>query len=217
MIGSGRLIDITLPFSERLPAWPGDVPVQIRQERGNSMVSELRLSSHAGTHLDAPLHFVEGGAAVDGLALDVLIGPAWLADLGNTPIITGEQLERSGIPAGVERLLLKTQNSARMSRRLASRPAPIPFDEAFVALDKTAGQWLLDRRIRLVGLDGPSIDEYATPDYPVHRLVLPAGVVVVENLILQDVEPGAYRLICLPLYVEGGDGAPVRAVLETKS
>lgn len=211
---STRLIDITLPFSERLSIWPGDVPVQIRQTRDVSMVSELRFSSHVGTHLDAPLHFVPGGATVDQLALDVLIGPAWVADMGHAPILTGELLERARIPEHVERLLLKTENSPRVSARMATGEGRVPFDEAFVALDRSAGKWLLDRHIRLVGLDGPSIDAFNSTGFPVHHLVLPAGMVIVENLRLQDVDLGPYRLICLPLHYLGGDGAPVRAVLE---
>lgn len=210
-----HLIDITLPFSERLSIWPGDVPVQIRQVRDVSMVSELRFSSHVGTHLDAPLHFVPDGATVDQLSLEMLIGPAWVADMGDAPILTAESLEQAGIPQDVERLLLKTQNSPRVSARMATGQGRVPFDEAFIALDRSAGQWLLDRRIRLVGLDGPSIDAYNSTGFPVHHLVLPAGVIIVENLRLQGVEPGPYRLICLPLHYLGGDGAPVRAVLET--
>jgi arylformamidase len=210
-----HLIDITLPFSERLSVWPGDVPVRIRQERTVSMVSELTFSSHVGTHLDAPLHFVENGATVDQLRLDVLIGPAWLADMGDCSLITAELLELARIPQGVERLLLKTQNSARVAHLMATVQGQVPFDETFISLDRGAGQWLVDRGIRLVGIDGPSVDPYGTPDFPVHHLVLPAGIVIVENLRLQDVEPGAYRLICLPMYYLGGDGAPVRAVLET--
>jgi arylformamidase len=102
-----------------------------------------------------------------------------------------------------------------VSRHLADRPDGLPFDESFSALDRSAGEWLLAHHIRLVGLDGPSIDRYGTAGFPVHQLALTAGIIIVENLILQDVEPGPYRLICLPLHYEGGDGAPARAVLES--
>ena len=169
---SSYLIDITLPFSERLPVWPGDVPVQIRRTTDVSTVSELRMSSHVGTHLDAPAHFLPQGRTVEQLPLETLIGPAWLADVGDAGLSPRKTLDRAGIPAGVERLLLKTMNSA-------SRPQPQPicrcyrrcraddpFDTDFVAIDQSAARWLLDRHIPLVGIDGPSIELYRNIGFP---------------------------------------------------
>ena len=215
MFDSSCLIDITLPFSERLPVWPGDAPVQIHRTTDVATVSELRLSSHVGTHLDAPAHFLPQGRTVEQLRLETLIGPAWLADVGDASPVTAQVLDQAGIPAGVERLLLKTMNSTA-DRALREDDADrMPFDTGFVAIDQGAARWLLDRRFQLIGIDAPSIEPYGTSDFPVHRLLLGADVIIVENLRLQDVPTGSYRLICLPLPYEGGDGAPVRAVLET--
>jgi arylformamidase len=166
------------------------------------------MSSHVGTHVDAPAHFFPQGQTVDQLPLEALIGPAWVATVDQAEIIAADELDRAGIPAGVERLLLRTRNSAGAFPSTA-------FDEDFVGLDSTAGEWLLGRHIQLIGIDGPSVDPFASGEFAVHRLLLAHQVIIVENLRLHDVGPGRYRLMCLPLAYEGGDGAPVRAVLET--
>jgi arylformamidase len=202
-----HLIDITLPFTERLPVWPGDARVQIERTTDVATVSELRMSSHVGTHLDAPAHFFPQGRTVEQIPLETLIGPCWVADVSRAKVIASETLEQARIPAGVERLLLRTGNSGHA---LSSA-----FDKYYVALDASAGGWLLSRHIQLLGVDGPSADLFTAHDYPVHRLLLANKVVIVEYLNLRDVKPGRYRLICLPLRYEGGDGAPARAVLET--
>lgn len=217
MAEPARLSDITLPFSERLPVWPGDAPVRIARTTAFVTISELSMSSHAGSHLDAPAHFIPQGRTVDQLDLATLIGPAWVCDCTGVSVITAEALDRSRIPEGVQRLLFRTINSERPWLDSDEEPAgggQIPFNTGFVALDESAARWLLTRDIKLVGVDGPSVDLYES-DFAVHRLLLGHDVIVVENLHLHGVRPGAYRLICLPLPYEGGDGAPVRAVLET--
>ena len=208
-----RFIDITLPFSDRLAVWPGDPPISIARHPGIPAVSQLSFGSHAGTHLDAPAHFLPGGLTVEHLPLDVLIGPVWVTEIRHAAVITADLLGRADIPAGVERLLLRTDNTPDGPRDVAAQAAR-PFNKKFVALDASAGGWLLDRRIRLIGIDGPSIDPFGSQEAAVHNLLLPARVIIVENLALAGVQTGACRLICLPLRYEGGDGAPVRAVLE---
>lgn len=208
-----RFIDITLPFSDRLTVWPGDPPISIAREPGNPVVSRLSFGSHAGTHLDAPAHFMPGGATVEQLPLDVLIGPAWVTDIRGAAVITAALLERARIPQGIERLLMRTGNSPS-GREEAAAYAERPFNKKYVALDATAGGWLLARRIRLIGIDGPSIDPFGSPEHVVHNMLLANKVIIVENLALAGVQTGHCRLICLPLRYEGGDGAPVRAVLE---
>jgi arylformamidase len=207
MSHASHFIDITWPLSDSIPVWPGDAPVVVRRTTGISTVSELRLSSHAGTHADAPAHFIPGGGTNDRVPLDALIGPAWVARVEGAALVTAALLEQAGIPAAVERLLVATDNSRA--------PAPPPeFDRDFVAYDESAIEWLLRRGIRLFGVDAPSIDPFATYRFDAHLALLSQGVVIVENLALHGVAPGAYRLICLPLRYEGGDGAPARAVLE---
>jgi arylformamidase len=114
-------------------------------------------------------------------------------------------------------LLLRTDNSLPISQSQRVQPGPRPFDKNYVALDQTGGGWLLAKNIRLVGIDGPSVDPFSSPDFTVHQMLLASKVVVIENLALANVKPGAYRLICLPLRYAGGDGAPARVVLEQSS
>jgi arylformamidase len=212
MSDSSRYIDITQPFSSSLPVWPGDIPVVTHRTYGVSTVSELRLSSHVGTHVDAPAHFLRGQGTVDQMMPDVLIGPAWLVALPHADIITAVDLEAAGIPHGAERLLIATRNSVLWQERYAADR--LEFDPAFVSLQPSAAEWLVRQNIRLLGVDAPSIDPYGTEGFPVHYALLGANVAVIENLALAGVAPGPYRLICLPLLYQGGDGAPARVVLE---
>jgi arylformamidase len=219
MANSSQFIDITLPLTERLAVWPGDTPVTIERSTGIAAVSELHIGSHAGTHLDAPRHFLSEGLTVDQIPLDTLIGPAWVAHIPQATIITADLLRRALIPAGTERLIFRTDNSTRPPRSSLldgehAQDGPLPFDEGYVALDTTAGRWLLANGVRLIGIDGPSVDPFIAQGYPVHHALLAAQVIVVENLSLAHVAAGAYRLICLPMRYEGGDGCPVRAILE---
>ncbi len=201
--------DISLPITEGLPVWPGDTPVTVARGDSLPMVTTFTLSSHAGTHVDAPAHFIRGGTPVDRLPLDVLIGPAWVAHLPGPGPLTADRLRSVGIPEeGLCRLLLRTDNSDR-------RAGQTGFDPDFVALAPDAAEALLARGVRLVGIDGPSIESYGASSggAPAHHALLEAGVVLVENLALAGIAAGAYRLICLPLRLAGGDGAPARVIL----
>jgi arylformamidase len=199
------IIDISRPIGPDTPVWPGDPPVVVervaRIEAGDpAEVSRLQLGTHTGTHVDPPAHFLPGGVTVDELPLDVLVGPAVVADLTGVAAIDPDTLEGL-VPAGTVRLLLKT----------GQEPAAIPADGALTA---EAARWLVDRGVLLVGADTLSV-EPATDAYPVHRVLLGAGVVIVEGLDLASVSAGSYQLVCLPLRITGGDGAPARAVLMT--
>jgi len=143
---------------------------------------------------------------VDGLPLDVLVGPAWVVHLVGQAPLTASMLAGAAIPPGTVRLLIRSDNSDRVFEA---------FDPDFVALAPDAGAWLLDHGIRLVGIDGPSIEAYDAPGDPVHRALLAAGVIIVESLALAGVAPGVYELTCLPLRIAGCDGAPARVVLVT--
>ena len=203
-----RLIDVTLPISDKLPVWPGDPPVHVTRVGDDlPMLSGLSMSCHAGTHVDAPAHFLLGGAGVDALPLDVLIGPAWVVHFAGRRLLTASMFAGAAIPPGTLRLLIRSDNSDRVVEA---------FDPDFVALAPDAAAWLLDHGIGLVGIDGPSIEAYDAPGDPVHRMLLAAGVIIVENLALAGVAPGAYELTCLPLRIAGCDGAPARVVLVTR-
>ncbi len=202
------IYDISLPITDDLPVWPGDVPVAVRGTEPGALprVSRVTLSCHAGTHVDAPAHFLAGGANIDQMPLEVLIGPAWVAHLPGPGPITAARLAAADIPDGPIRLLLRTDNSeARATQR--------GFDRAYIAMTADAADWVLRRGLRLIGVDGPSVELFDASGFPVHHALLGAGLVIVENLALTGVPAGAYRLICLPLRIAGVEGAPARAVL----
>lgn len=176
-------------------------------DRGDpATVSQLSMSAHAGTHVDAPCHFVRGGSGVDALDLHALVGPCLVVHTGGAGTLSPSVLEASLIPPGTERLLFRTRNS---DRGAYSRQA---FDEDYTALAKDGARWLAARGVRLVGIDALSIAPFEDTG-PTHQILLEAGVIVLEGLDLGEVEAGHYQLVCLPLKIVDGDGSPARAVL----
>ncbi len=203
--------DVTLPFGIGVPAWPGEpMPVITRladMDKGDDCtVTRLDFAVHYATHLDAPLHFVKGGGDVAGLALDVLMGPCQLVRIDNEIDAIGP--EAFEIAPGCTRLLVKTRNSA-----LWDDPAHA-FHRDFTAFTPEGAQWLVDRGIRLVGIDYLSVQRFYDSEPATHRILLGAGVIAVEGLDLRAVEPGEYHLTCLPLRLVGADGSPCRVVLD---
>lgn len=203
-------IDVTLTISPSLPVWPGDPAPQIepvsRVEMGAPFnLSQLCLGSHTGTHVDPPLHFLPGQQGVDGLSLDILIGPAYMADFPDTALIRRQDLVAANIPDGTARLLLRTRNSRAGTLR--------SFDPNYVALAADAAGYLIEHGIRLVGIDAPSIEAFTATAFPVHLALLRGRVIIVEGLDFSQVEAGMYEMICLPLKIEDGDGGPARLVV----
>ena len=203
------LIDISLPIREGMIVYEGDPGISVSPalslDRGDpANVSTLRLGSHTGTHVDAPLHFIPGGASVDTLALDVLIGRALVAEVNADRLI--ERAHLAALPlAGHTRVLLKTRNSA-----LWERPS---FAREYVSLSEDGARLLIDAGVKLVGVDYLSIEGFGVTGHPVHRTLLGAGIVILEGLDFRRVPPGVYELYCLPLRIAGGDGSPCRAIL----
>jgi arylformamidase len=184
------------------------VPVLRRANGDPSDVSELRIGTHTGTHVDAPSHDTDGGATAEETALDALVGEAWVLDARETAChIDAADLERHWPPGTVERVLIRTRNSDHWGR--SSEPYPTDF----VALRPDAAAFLVERGVRLVGTDGLSIEPYRTPGRPTHRQLVDAGVVIVEGLDLRGIAAGRYLLVCLPLRLRGADGSPARAIL----
>lgn len=189
--------------------WPGDPPVRVLLSsslaKGDpANVSRLDLGSHTGTHIDAPLHFEPGGAPVDSLPLDVLIGPARLVELGVAEKISASDLSVLDW-TGVTRVLFKTRNCRLWGGR--------SFREDYVYLAEDAARFLVGRGVRLVGVDYLSVESYRDKSFSTHHVLLRAGVVILEGLNPSDVLPGDYELIALPLRIAGGDGAPARVIL----
>jgi arylformamidase len=205
------IYDISLTLSPSLIVWPGDPPVTITQpasmDRGDGFsITRLDIGAHVGTHVDAPAHFVRGGAGVDQLSLDALIGPAVVVDARGVDALTAAALDALAIPAGAQRVLFRTRNSDLW------RKDQHDFDEDFVAVAADGAAWLVERGVRLVGIDYLSVAPFSD-SAPTHQILLNAGVIAVENLNLSEVEPGEYQLVCLPLKIARADGAPARAVL----
>ncbi len=206
-----KIYDISVPLNKDLPGYPGDPPLLIEPvlqigEDGWSNVSRLSMTSHCGTHIDAPLHVDCHGLSVDRLALDLLSGRVLVAEVGGTKRIGRKELEHLPIK-GEERLLLKTENSL-----LWSRPG---FVEDYASVTEEGADYLAGIGIRLVGIDYLSIEAFKG-NGEVHRKLLGHGVIILEGLNLDGIEGGIYELICLPLKLAGGDGAPARAILRRK-
>lgn len=206
-------IDITYPVSEDLPVWPDSIGYKshwhLKMEDGaTNNLSSVNMDCHLGTHLDAPLHFVEDGIAIHELDLEKLIGEAYVAEIRNRKSITATDLENAQIPEGCKRLLLKTDNQLYWEKGTRE------FQKDFSSIDISGAEWIVKKGIELVGIDYLSIQRfYDGPE--VHQVLLKAEVVIVETLNLQDVNQGRYELMCLPLKLKGLEGSPVRAILKT--
>jgi arylformamidase len=162
----------------------------------------LTMSAHTGTHMDAPLHFVNNGESIDRMPLTATIGPARLIQIEHAEFITPEELSRHGIQPG-ERILFKTRNIWDTSS----------FLKKFVHCNAPAARHLVERKVQTIGIDYLSIGAYEGDGVETHQILLGAGVWVIEGLDLSQLEPGNYDLICLPLKILNGDGAPARAVV----
>lgn len=206
-----RIYDVTLTITHDMPVWPGDTPPTLVRtgsiEKGdNANTSEVTLSVHTGTHVDAPDHFMNNGKTVEQLSLEALIGRAYVLYLPDVKQITAAVVEAADIPPRTRRLLFKTRNSEYWAKGVKE------FQTDFVGITEDAAQLLVDRNVRLVGVDYLSVAPYKK-SRPTHRLLLEAGVVVVEGLDLSQVSQGRYTLTCLPLKLGGSDGAPARVIL----
>lgn len=205
-----RPIDVSMPLFAGMPAFPGDPAFSYERThdlaRGDAYnVSRLVLGSHAGTHVDPPIHFVRDGATIDQIDLRVLRGPAVVAHVEDSVREIGvDEVDR--LPPRTRRVLFRTANSARWDRGLT-------FFDDYVALSPTAADALIQRRVRLVGIDSLSVERDPTGKFPVHHRLLGAGVLILEGLLLGAVPPGACRVECLPLRLRGGDGGPARVLV----
>ncbi len=209
-----KVHDVTLTLRPGMTTWGDErgftsTPLRRIAKGDTSNVSLISLGDHTGTHVDPPRHFIDGAGGADALPVDALLGPCLVLGYEGTGNISGEWLERARIPAGASRLLLKTANSA-----LWSDPTH-HFTRDIVAVDASAARWCVAHGVRLVGVDYLTIEPQGPEKagYPTHHTLLGAGVVIVEGLDLRDVTPGTYDLVCAPLRIADGDGAPARVFL----
>src|SRR6185437_12770026 len=198
-------IDVSVPIHDGMVHFPDNPPIEIKAimhlDRGDiGTVSALKMGAHTGTHIDGPNHFLRGGAGTDAVPLQNLVGPARVIEIEDTNAVTEAELRKHS-PGHSGRLLFKTVNSQRCWKTSE-------FVKDFVSLTEDAARYLADLKTLAVGIDYLSI---GSPE--VHRVLLGAGVAVIEGLNLSEISSGEYELICLPLRITGGDGAPARALL----
>ncbi|WP_228242708.1 arylformamidase [Porphyrobacter sp. GA68] len=204
---SRRVWDISQTLRPDLPVWPGDTPFAFERvwqmEHGVPVnVGRMTMSTHSGTHADAPLHYAQGGMDAAALDLTPYLGECLLVDARGA---AGRTVEIDDLPPlnGAVRVLLRTF-------------AQFPQDEwqsAFIPIAPATIGWLAEQGVVLIGTDAPSLDPQDSKDMAAHKAVLAADMRILEGLVLDAVPPGRYELIALPLKVQGGDAGLCRAVL----
>lgn len=193
--------------------WPGDPAFETSRarsiDRGDVCnLTRFSTSAHVGTHMDAPLHFIRTGISMEKMPLDAVIGPCRVVEIKDKVAVTPEELKPLRLKRG-ERVLFKTRNSRRswkMDR----------FDEDFIYISKEAAQHIVDCGVMTVGVDYLSVGGFRKDGVETHHILLGAKVWIIEGLNLSKVQPGKFDLICLPMKIEGADGAPARAVLRSR-
>jgi arylformamidase len=202
-----QIHDITRTISEELAEWPGDAPFSmgwsLHQSRGDATnAGWVTLSTHFGSHIDAPYHFDTLRSTIDEVPLDVFVGPARLIDVRGRQVVSRDDLGTHDWTA-TPRLLLRT-GAWDDSRRY---PAFIPV------LADDVPEFLASQNVRLIGVDVPSVDELSSTTFPIHHALATRQIHILEGLDLRLPPSGVYELIALPLKIRGGDASPVRAIL----
>ncbi|MDQ3087852.1 MAG: cyclase family protein [Acidobacteriota bacterium] len=207
-----KIYDITVPISENVPVYEGDPKVEITTansiKKGDAAnVSKLCFGAHTATHVDAPNHFIEGTRKVDQLDLHKLIGKCRVVEIDKS--VLAIKAKHVADLENAERVLFKTRNSDFWNNSADG------FRKDFTYIEPEAAQILVEKGVKLVGIDYLSVEKFGSTDFRTHKILLEKEVVIIEGLDLREVSAGDYELICLPLKIisETGDGAPARAVL----
>lgn len=207
-------LDVSVPLGDAMVHWPNDPPVSIKRIKNinkgdKTNLSLVSLGTHSGTHVDAPIHFIKAGKGVDTIPLDTLVGRARVIEIRDPESIKPEELVTHRIRGG-ERILFRTRNSSYAWQQ-------DKFVEDFVFISDAAADLLVQRRVRLIGIDYLSVGSFRDGGSYVHKTLLGAGIGIIEGLNLAKVIPGKYDLVCLPLRIVSGDGAPARVILRPLS
>lgn len=203
------LIDITQPLRNGMPVWPGDTEFSFHlsgtmEETGSVNIGTVTMSNHTGTHIDAPFHYDNHGKQVHELDIDLYVGKVRVIELSGVETIGRRELERIDLN-GVTRLLIHTKSWNNLDE----------FPRDFTHFRPDTAPYLAEKGIRLIGLDSPSVDPLESKAIPAHLSFLRSGIHILENAVLDHVEPNDYHLMALPLNLHGADGSPVRAILQT--
>ncbi len=207
-------IDVSVPLQTGMVHWPGDPDVSFRRiseiaQGSNANVTACEMPVHTGTHMDAPCHFIEGAHGIDQFPLQVGIGPAKVIQIDSKVRMIGRaELEEKGIRRG-ERVLLRTRNSEHPWYNQ-------PFRTDYTAINASGAEFLARTRVALVGVDYLSVGLFESDGPETHRILLGAGIWIVEGLALGTVQEGDYEMICLPLRIVGSDGSPARVALKQR-
>jgi len=203
-------IDISVPLHNGMVTWPGDASFErtstLEIAKGDPCnLSQISTTTHIGTHMDAPRHYLPGAAGMETMPIAASIGRARVIDIHNPEMIRLSELEPHRLAHG-ERVLFKTRNSSHAWKT-------DEFQKNYVHIHPEAARYLAECRVQTVGVDYLSVDPFVDGGSEAHHILLEAGIWIIEGLQLEHVEPGEYELVCLPLKIMGGDGAPARAVL----
>lgn len=203
-------IDVSVTVRHGMPHWPDNPPIVHQRvmdlARGDACnVSHLAMGVHSGTHMDGPVHFIHGAAGVDEMPLTATMGEARVVEIDDPLEITAGELRKHDLRTG-ERVLFRTSNSPRCWQIDT-------FVEDFVYISEEAAMYLAETGVRTVGVDYLSVGGYRADGAKIHRILLDAGIWIIEGLDLSAVSGGRYEMICLPVKIHGSDGAPARAIL----
>jgi len=207
-------IDVSIPISSELPVWPGDPTPQLTwlsQISGGEGInlSKIDMSLHSGTHIDAPSHFIEGGLAIDEIPLELLIGEVQVINVPKELKIIKDSFLNTLNYEIPKKIFFKTNNS--FMHYLHDKN----FLKDYVGIDRSGAKWLVDHKVKVVGIDYLSVAPYWEAA-ETHRILLEANVIVIEGLDLSRIQEGAYRFICLPISIKGREAAPVRVVVQMR-
>lgn len=209
-------IDITAPIDpQKTPIYPGDAPAKLdflqHMDRGGKLtLSAFSMGAHTGTHVDAPMHFIKGGASLDRIPLDTFMGHVRIIDCSAEALaIDATELSKHDW-RGAQRIFFRTRNS-----RKAFMTNPV-FHKDFTYLAPDAAQLLADAGVVLVGVDYISAEQFGAPEPRTHRALLGRDIPIVEGLMLEDVQPGDYELMLLPMRVIGHEAASARALIRRR-
>ncbi len=219
MDGRGFIIDISPELSCEVAVFPGDTPMSrhilMDTERGDTItLSTLRTTVHVGSHADAPSHYAKGGQTIDQIDLAWYIGPCVVVEVSDRVRRTP-----AGVRVAVDDLIGKAARGIdaitrpRVLIKTMTQPDKRVFGGDFAGLEPALVGALAAKGVTTIGIDTPSVDVAESKDLPAHAAFHEQGVVIIEGLVLDRVEPGEYELIALPLKLIGFDASPVRAVL----
>jgi arylformamidase len=203
-------IDISVPLRNGMVSWPGDAKFErtstLQMAQGDPCnLSQISTTAHIGTHMDAPRHFLADGAGIETMPIAATMGRARVIEIADPEVIRPSELEPHHLAKG-ERILFKTRNSGYCWKT-------DQFQEKYVYIALETAGYLAERGIQTLGVDYLSVGGFKSGGPETHRILLGAGIWIIEGLNLEHVEPGEYELFCLPLKIIGSDGAPARAVL----